>query len=167
MLISTCAGMWRYRVGDMVKFTSLFPFRIQIVWRTKSYLNTFGEHVSVSNVDDVIASACSEFGCRVKEYMVWSYRSDSWEAKHHWVIEWDTHPENSSHFMKFVDQLLQERNDDYATMRSVMLEAPHLFTVQKNAFTQRLEQRQKLWWQAKIPRLVKEPTFIDELRVYS
>lgn len=70
LVISTCAGMWRYRIGDVIEFTCLAPYRIQVVGRTKMYLNTFGEHVSVSNIEQALSQVTKELNCRIQEYMV-------------------------------------------------------------------------------------------------
>lgn len=73
LVISTCAGMRRYRIGDIVQFTCIEPYRIRVAGRTKNYLNTFGEHVSVSNIDESIALVSQEMACRVQEYMIGSF----------------------------------------------------------------------------------------------
>ena len=45
LVITTNAGLWRYKIGDVVQFTSLSPYRSQIAGRTKHYINAFGEEL--------------------------------------------------------------------------------------------------------------------------
>ena len=41
MLISTACGLWRYMIGDTVKFTSKDPYKFVITGRTKHFINAF------------------------------------------------------------------------------------------------------------------------------
>ena len=63
IVISTNGGLWRYLIGDVVKFTSINPFRIKITGRTKSYINTFGEELIVDNTDTALLETCNFFKC--------------------------------------------------------------------------------------------------------
>src|SRR5690606_8731279 len=58
MIISTNAGLWRYNIGDTVKFTSISPYRIKISGRTKHFINAFGEEIIIENAETAVARAC-------------------------------------------------------------------------------------------------------------
>ena len=68
MLISTTCGLWRYMIGDTVKFTSKDPYKFVITGRTKHFINAFGEELMVDNAEQGLAIACRETGAQVAEY---------------------------------------------------------------------------------------------------
>ena len=70
MLISTNSGLWRYSIGDCIRFTSLDPFKIKITGRTKQYINVFGEELMVENSDRALTEVCLEFGVSARDYTV-------------------------------------------------------------------------------------------------
>ena len=63
LVISTNSGLWRYMIGDTVKFTSTFPHKIIISGRTRHFINVFGEEVIVDNADKALRIACDKTGC--------------------------------------------------------------------------------------------------------
>ena len=70
LVITTNGGLWRYKIGDVVQFTCLSPYRIQIAGRTKHYVNAFGEELVVENADRAISVAASTCGVEVVDYSV-------------------------------------------------------------------------------------------------
>ena len=68
LIISTNAGLWRYRIGDTIKFTSLNPYRIKITGRTRSFINAFGEELMVDNADRALEISCKKTGAIISEY---------------------------------------------------------------------------------------------------
>jgi non-ribosomal peptide synthetase component E (peptide arylation enzyme) len=70
IVISTNAGLWRYMVGDTVKFTSISPYRLRITGRTKHFINAFGEEVIIDNAEKALTKACNETGALVKDYIL-------------------------------------------------------------------------------------------------
>ena len=68
MVITTSGGLWRYQIGDTVRFTSLFPHKFVISGRTKHYINAFGEELMVDNADKAISKVSRQTGAIVKEY---------------------------------------------------------------------------------------------------
>lgn len=51
MVITTNSGLYRYKIGDTISFTSTDPYKIKITGRIKQFINVFGEEVMVSNTD--------------------------------------------------------------------------------------------------------------------
>src|SRR5690606_10685647 len=84
LIISTNAGLWRYKIGDTIKFTSLSPYRFQISGRTKQYINTFGEEVIVDNADQALHIACNATDAIIKDYTAGPvYFSDKDRSEEH------------------------------------------------------------------------------------
>ncbi|MCX6296987.1 MAG: GH3 auxin-responsive promoter family protein, partial [Bacteroidetes bacterium] len=99
MVISTNAGLWRYRLGDTVKFTSVYPFRFKISGRTKHFMNAFGEEIIVDNADKALAIACEKTGARIAEYTAAPvYMKGNENGAHEWLIEFDILPDNIEYF---------------------------------------------------------------------
>ena len=68
MIISTSCGLWRYMIGDTVKFTSKNPYKFVITGRTKHFINAFGEELIIDNAEKGLAKACQATGAQVLEY---------------------------------------------------------------------------------------------------
>src|SRR5690606_34647424 len=114
LIISTNAGLWRYMVGDTVRFTSLSPYRIQVTGRTKQYINTFGEEVIVDNADDALGQACAATQAIVRDYTAGPvYFGDNEAGAHEWIVEFEQEPDNFQRFCEVLDQHLREINSDY------------------------------------------------------
>ena len=118
MVITTNSGLWRYMIGDTVRFTSLKPYRIRVSGRTKHHINVFGEELMVENTDKALAIACKELGCEVKDYTVAPIFMEGKEkGAHEWMIEFEKHPEDIQLFQKTLDEKLQSLNSDYEAKR--------------------------------------------------
>src|SRR5690606_27758841 len=93
LIISTNAGLWRYKIGDTIKFTCLSPYRIQITGRTKQYINTFGEELIVDNAEQALEKACQVTMAAIKDYTAGPiYFHDKNAGAHEWVIEFEKEP---------------------------------------------------------------------------
>ena len=60
IIITTNAGLWRYKIGDTVRFTSINPYRIKITGRTKHHINVFGEELIIENAEEALKSICKK-----------------------------------------------------------------------------------------------------------
>src|SRR4029078_9217495 len=99
LVISTNSGLWRYLIGDTVRFTSLNPYRIKISGRTKLFINAFGEEVMIENSDNAVRIACEQTGASLKDYTVAPvFFSDNNNGAHEWIIEFEKQPANAEHF---------------------------------------------------------------------
>jgi hypothetical protein len=165
LVISTNGGLWRYLIGDVIRFTSLAPFRIQIIGRTKSFLNAFGEELIVENTDKALLATCSICTASIKDYTVAPIFIDNDSGGHQWFIEFSKEPENIDLFTQELDKSLQSLNSDYAAKRSnnLILSSPEIIVIQNNEFYTWLKQNNRIGGQYKIPRLSNNRKIADEI----
>ncbi len=166
LIISTSGGLWRYIVGDTIRFTSLHPFKIKVSGRLKHFMNAFGEEVIVDNSDQAISVACCKTGAVVNDYTAAPvYFSDHANGAHEWLIEFDKEPEDLDHFIYELDAALKNINSDYEAKRyrNIALGLPVVRILQKGVFTEWLRRKNKLGGQHKIPRLSNERNFLEEI----
>jgi hypothetical protein len=166
MLISTNGGLWRYTIGDTVKFTSKYPFKIKITGRTKQFINVFGEELMVDNTDKALAIACSKTGAVVKDYTVAPvFISAGEKGGHEWIIEFQQAPSNIENFSAELDTALQSLNSDYEAKRfkDIALTTPTIHVVPEQTFYNWMKQRGKLGGQHKVPRLSNSRTYVEEI----
>lgn len=166
LLISTNTGLWRYVVGDTVRFTSLFPFRIQVSGRVKSFINAFGEEVMVDNADRAIAEACRKSGALVSDYTVAPiYLDEHGKGGHQWLVEFSQEPDSLAHFVEVLDQTLQTINSDYEAKRQkdIVMQLPLVQAIPAGTFYRWLKMKGKAGGQHKVPRLANERQYVDEI----
>lgn len=166
LIISTTGGLWRYIIGDTVKFTSLKPYRIVITGRLKHYINAFGEEVMVDNSDRAIAMASEKTGAVVNDYTAAPvYFSASGNGAHEWLIEFDKEPADLRAFTRELDAGLQSVNSDYEAKRqkNIALSLPLVHALPRGTFTEWLRRKGKLGGQHKVPRLSNNRTILEEI----
>ena len=122
MVISTSGGLWRYKIGDTVQFSSINPYLFRLTGRTKQFINAFGEELIVDNADKAIEEACLKTGAKVNEYTAAPvYFSESHNGAHEWLIEFETEPNDLKEFTLLLDESLKKLNSDYEAKRSYNL----------------------------------------------
>ncbi|HIP37613.1 MAG TPA: GH3 auxin-responsive promoter family protein [Crocinitomix sp.] len=166
LVISTNAGLWRYIIGDTIKFTSKTPYRFKITGRTKSFINTFGEELIVENAEYAISEACKTTNAQIKDYTAAPiFMTNTKSGGHQWLIEFITPPSNLKTFKKYLDESLKTVNTDYKAKRTADLSMaePLITPLPKGTFDHWLKQKGKLGGQNKIPRLKNNRTIVDEL----
>ncbi|MEN8248713.1 MAG: GH3 auxin-responsive promoter family protein [Bacteroidota bacterium] len=166
IIISTNAGLWRYKIGDTVKFTSLSPYRIKISGRTKHYINAFGEEVIVENAEAAITFACDKTNAVIENFTAGPvYLQQNEQGGHEWIIEFSQEPENLDEFTSQLDNKLQEINSDYEAKRQndLALVAPVVHAVPQGTFYNWMKKRGKLGGQNKVPRLSNNREFLDDI----
>jgi len=165
MIITTSCGLWRYIIGDTVRFTSRRPYKFVITGRTKCFINAFGEEVIQDNADQALAHACKITGAEVREYTAAPVFMDS-EARcrHQWLVEFATRPDDLSRFAEALDKKLQEINSDYEAKRagSITLQPLEVIEADSGLFERWLASKGKLGGQHKVPRLANSRAIIDE-----
>jgi hypothetical protein len=167
IVITTNSGLWRYMIGDTVRFTSLKPYRIRVSGRTKHHINVFGEELMVENTDMAIAKTSSQFNCEVKDYTVAPiFMKGKEKGAHEWMIEFKKHPENISLFQKTLDENLQSINSDYEAKRynNMTLNQLSINVARENLFYDWLKEQDKLGGQHKIPRLSNQRDYLEQLK---
>jgi len=167
VVLTTNSGLWSYRLGDLVRFTSTSPPRIRMVGRSRMNLNAFGEHVIVEEMEEAVACACRESGAELTEFTVCPiYPEGRFDKPYHrWLIEFRKPPSDLEAFSLFVDRTIRDRNEDYDTHRSddYGLAPPRVEVLQSGTFYRWMERQGKLGGQHKVPRVLTEPRRSDEL----
>ena len=166
MLISTSCGLWRYMIGDTVRFTSKEPYKIVITGRTKHFINAFGEELIVDNAEKGLAKACNETGAQVAEYTAAPvFMNADAQCCHQWLIEFSKAPDSMAHFAEVLDATLQQINSDYEAKRykNITLQVLEIVEARKGLFNDWLKSKGKLGGQHKVPRLSNSRQYIDEL----
>ena len=166
LIISTNAGLWRYMIGDTIKFTSLSPHRIQITGRTKHFINAFGEELIIDNAEKGLAKACQETHAVIRDYTACPIYFESDEVGgHEWIIEFEQKPDDIERFTDLLDQTLREVNSDYDAKRfkDMALRRPLLHIAPDGTFYHWMKNRGKLGGQHKVPRLANDRAYVDEI----
>ncbi|GGZ18585.1 hypothetical protein GCM10007049_08520 [Echinicola pacifica] len=167
VVISTNGGLWRYKIGDTVKFTSLTPYRIKITGRTKHFINAFGEEVIVENAEKAIEIAAEATDAIVVNFTaapVYFEGADS-KGAHEWIIEFSKQPNDEQAFTGKLDAALREINSDYDAKRykDMALDRPRIHFAHQGTFEKWMKCRGKLGGQNKVPRLANNRDYIDAL----
>ena len=168
LIITTNSGLWRYLIGDTIRFTSLDPYRIKITGRTRHYINVFGEEVNIENAEDALKLACKKTNATIIDYTVGPiFMKGKKSGGHEWVIEFNKAPENMNYFTELLDNALKSINSDYEAKRynSLTLAMPIIHVAKKGLFYTWLKSKDKLGGQHKIPRLSNSRAFIEELLI--
>ena len=166
ILITTNAGLWRYKIGDTVKFTSVSPYKIIITGRTKHFINVFGEEVIIENTDNVINRLSSKYNLKIVDYTVAPiFMESNKKGAHEWFIEFSEEPNKNIKIDEIIDKELKKENSDYEAKRynNFTLEKPKVIKGSKGVFMKWLEINNKLGGQNKIPRLSNNRKFIEKL----
>lgn len=166
-MVITTPGLWRYIIGDTVRFTQKNPYKFFITGRTQAFINAFGEEVMVSNSDQALAETCRAMNADVADYTAApTFASDGKKGHHSWIIEFAKEPADMEAFADLLDQNLQQINSDYEAKRykGIFLDRLDLTSAPAGTFNLWLKQKKgKLGGQVKIPRLSNSRTFLEEL----
>ena len=166
MVISTLSGLWRYSIGDTIRFTSLFPHKFVITGRTKFFINAFGEELMVDNAEKGLRKACEETDATVIAYTAAPlFLLENGKGRHQWLIEFDRKPASVETFATCLDNALQQLNSDYEAKRykNISLMPPEIIPARPNLFFDWMKARNKLGGQHKIPNLSNNRDIINEL----
>jgi hypothetical protein len=166
LVISTNSGLWRYMIGDTIRFTSLYPHKILISGRTRHFINVFGEEVIVDNADRALKIACDKTGLQVIDYTAAPvYMNENHQGAHEWLIEFVHPPDNADYFAELLDHALMSINSDYEAKRyrNLTLDKPLIHVASTGTFYRWMQEKGKLGGQNKVPRLSNERKYIEEL----
>jgi len=166
LVISTNAGLWRYIIGDTIKFTSIKPYKFKITGRTRSFINVFGEELIVDNAETAISIACSKTGAQIRDYTACPvFMVGNERGKHEWLIEFVKEPNDFQRFSVLLDENLRNVNSDYDAKRSnnMVLEFPVILKVKSGTFDAWLKVKGKLGGQNKVPRLSNSREYVEEI----
>ncbi|MBQ8501918.1 MAG: GH3 auxin-responsive promoter family protein [Bacteroides sp.] len=166
MVISTSSGLWRYMIGDTVKFTRKHPYKFIITGRTKHFINAFGEELIVDNAEKGLAKACAETGAKVLDYSAAPVFMDAnAKCRHQWLVEFAQMPDDLQRFARILDDTLKEVNSDYEAKRQndLALQPLEVIVARPGLFHDWLDRKGKLGGQHKIPRLSNNREYIEEM----
>jgi hypothetical protein len=166
LVITTNSGLWRYLIGDTVKFTSISPFRIRISGRTKHYINAFGEELMIDNVENALAKACDATGATVTDFTgAPVFMKEGESGAHEWIFEFSQNPSDLEQFTNVFDDTLKSLNSDYEAKRynNMTLKRPVVHVAKPDLFYNWMSSRGKLGGQNKVPRLSNDREYIEPL----
>ena len=166
IIITTNGGLWRYLIGDTIKFTSTNPYRIKITGRTKHHINVFGEELIIENAEEALKAASEKTNASIKDYTVGPiFMADNKSGGHEWIIEFSKPPENIKYFTELLDNALKAINSDYEAKRynNMTLAMPIIHEARDGLFYDWLREKGKLGGQHKVPRLSNKRDFVEEL----
>jgi hypothetical protein len=166
IVISTNAGLWRYVIGDTVKFTSKYPFRIKITGRTKHFINAFGEELIIENAETALAKAIEASNAIITNFTAGPvYLENKSKGGHEWLIEFEKEPDNLDNFTTVLDTTLRQINSDYDAKRAgdKAMVKPLIRMMPKGTFYSWLKEKGKLGGQFKVPRLSNNRDVLEEI----
>lgn len=169
LVISTSGGLWRYKIGDTIEFTSTHPYLFRITGRTKQFINAFGEELIVDNADRALEEACKVTGAKLIEYTAAPvYFGDNNSGAHEWLIEFETKPSDVEQFATVLDENLKKLNSDYEAKRSynLSLSKPIIRVLEPNDFYKWMESRAKSGGQNKVPKLSNDRKYVDNILTF-
>ncbi|RKE91894.1 GH3 auxin-responsive promoter family protein [Ichthyenterobacterium magnum] len=166
VIITTNAGLWRYKIGDTIRFTSIKPYRIKVSGRTKHHINAFGEELIIENAENALKNVCQKTQSEIVDYTAAPiFMSGKEKGAHEWLIEFKKPPQDINHFNQLLDTALKSLNSDYEAKRfnNITLNMPKVHIARERLFYDWLKHHNKLGGQHKIPRLSNNREYIDEL----
>ncbi|WP_185868956.1 GH3 auxin-responsive promoter family protein [Blattabacterium cuenoti] len=166
LVVSTNSGLWRYIIGDTIKFSSISPYRISISGRTTHYINSFGEELIIENAEKALNATCKKTDSIIHEYTAGPiYIGEKNSGSHEWIIEFKKHPKNLYYFRDILDNELKSVNSDYEIKRykNIVLGPPVIHVAKNGLFYNWLKKNKKLGGQNKIPRLSNDRKYLDSI----
>ncbi len=167
VIISTSSGLWRYDIGDVIKFTGKNPYRFVIVGRTHQYINIWGEDLSIQQAEKALADTCAETGASVLEFTVAPFVDEKTGGGYHqWLVEFEKRPPSLADFAMILEQRLREDDHDYehfSVASGGIMEPLEIVEARPGLFYDWLESKNKLGGQHKVLRLCNNRKNMDEL----
>lgn len=166
LIITTCSGLWRYAIGDTIEFTCLNPCKIKIVGRTKLFINTFGEELTLQNAEEALAFACEKTDSAIANYTAGpKHFIDNLHGCHEWAIEFSKVPQDLDVFVNILDEKLKSLNAEYNAKRykDIVLGCPILIVLPEDFFSRWEKTHYKFRGQYKTPRLYNSRIYLDDI----
>ena len=166
VIITTNAGLWRYKIGDTIRFVCLKPHRIKVSGRTKHHINAFGEELIIENAEDALKKVCKRTSAEIVDYTAAPiFMKGKEKGAHEWIIEFKSAPNDMAYFEELFDNALKALNSDYEAKRynNMTLNKPKIHCGRPNLFYDWLKENDKLGGQHKVPRLSNSRDYVEEL----
>ena len=166
LIISTSSGLWRYNIGDTIRFTELNPYRIIVTGRIKHFISAFGEHVIANEVETAIIEASSKLKSRIREFTVAPQVSPEFGLPYHeWFIEFDQINDNLEEIESLIDKIMQRQNIYYNDLIQGKILSPLRITkIKKGGFNSYMKSIGKLGGQNKVPHLSNNRKIANQLK---
>jgi len=175
VVMTTCAGLWRYIIGDVVEFDSVprgrggGPARLRIVGRHRHFINAFGENLIVEDIERAVVAARDASGATIGEFTAAPVypapgRSAGLELAVEWVGPLPGAPE-VARFAKAFDRRLREVSVDYNTKRTgdLGMGEPKVTPLPTGTFHRWMESTGKLGGQHKTPRCANHRGILESV----
>ena len=165
ILISTSSGLWRYDMGDVIRFVRKAPYKFIFVGRTALSLNICCEKLCIIQADMAVADACRITGCIVHEYTV-APNSDKYDdnSYHQWLVEFENEPDNIDVFASVLQNCLEQTAYNYKiAMKTNSIKPLQIIVARQGLFYDWMESKGRLGGQHKVPRLSQSRKLIEEL----
>ena len=169
IVMTNSAGLYRYVMGDIVRFSSVRPFKIKVVGRVEQYINAFGEELMVCNTDEAITTVSQRYGAIIRDYHVAPrYMTNQVNGCHEWVIEFIKRPDSIIDFTKALDRELRLLNSDYDAKRykDIAMSPLQLHMIPSGSIDNWMRERKKYGGQHKLPRLANDRTILTQLMAF-
>ena len=166
IVITSNAGLWRYKIGDTIRFTSINPYRIKVTGRTKHHINVFGEELIIENAEAALRKAAKLTHSEIVDYTAGPIFMEGKEkGAHEWIIAFKTPPKDLQYFVELLDNALKALNSDYEAKRynNITLDEPKVHVAPADVFYKWMKRNSKLGGQHKVPRLSNSRQFLEEL----
>jgi hypothetical protein len=172
VVVTSCAGLWAYVLGDTVRLVGRDPPRVLITGRTSYGLSAFGEHLIAEEVERAVADAAAAIGADIADFAVIAVFPDDAApvGRHRWFVEFAERPDATAaaRFAAALDARLSALNDDYAAHRAggTGMGPPEVVAVPPGRFAAWMKSRGRLGGQNKVPRLIADPGLAAELAAF-
>lgn len=170
IILTTCAGLWSYNIGDMVRFVDTTPPRVLMIGRTSYMLSAVGEHLIGQEIEAAVVGSAEALGLTIAEFSVGARfpKSSADLAGHIFVVEFKGQQPSKEQLAKFaagIDSDLQQRNEDYLAHRrnEFGLKPPQIIIAPPESFNNWMKSRGKFGGQNKVPRVINKQEIFDSL----
>ncbi len=166
LYITNCSGLWSYDVGDVVRFTSVDPYKITVAGRTSEMLDKYGEAVFGDEARAAIQHASRKTNAHVSHYHVTSRTLEDGDLPgHQWLVEFEASPDNLAAFEEAIDHYLQDVNRHYQIRREAhAFAAPRVDVIPEDGFYRWLQAtKESISGQTKVPRMSEERDVAEEI----
>jgi len=166
LVLSTCAGLWSYVIGDVVRLVDRAPPRLLVVGRTSYFLSAFGEHLSGEEIERAVLEAATAIGTTVAEFAVAAEAAGA-RGRHVFVVEFAPDAPRAERVARFgaaADAALSGLNEDYRAHREGgQLLPPRVVAARPGTFEAWMRARGRLGGQNKVPRVITNPDLLGSL----
>jgi len=166
LVLNTNAGLWGYIIGDVVRFKTLHPHRIEITGRIGQFISAFGEHVIVEETDTSIAEIADKLGCTIVNYTVAPHFGVGRSCLYHeWFIEFGIPPKDLGRFASLLDDRLMECNSNYKDcVQRKAITSLEITVIPENGFKDFMHKTGKVGMQQKMPHLTNDYALAKQLK---